>query len=87
MKKITAFLFATILLTVTVFAQDSTAAGGSAGFSLPAWVTTAGAIVLGIYEVFARYIPTTKNISVLGFIISLIQKVLPNKAGEGKNHA
>jgi hypothetical protein len=88
MKKIRIvyFLMLCMLLSMFAFAQDSTVTGTGGNFSLPAWVITAGSIVLGVYEVFARFIPTTKNISVLGFIINLIQKILPNKSTEGKSH-
>lgn len=83
MKKVL-FLLTVLLVTVFAFAQDSTGTGSSDGGGLPSWAYTVGAIILGIYELLARFIPTIKNYSILGLIISLIQKIIPNnsKAGE-----
>jgi len=79
MKRLIAFLFA-ILICAVVFAQDSTGGGTSGGFQLPSWATTAGLIILAVYEVVARFVPTIKNYSIIGFIITVIQKIIPNKS-------
>lgn len=79
MKKLLLFLSFT-LIVVIVFAQDSTGGGSTGGFQLPSWALTAGAIILALYEVVIRFYPTAKNYSILGFIITVIQKILPNKS-------
>lgn len=81
MKKLIVFLF---LIPVYVFAQDSTGTGGIDGVTFPSWVFTAGAITLAVYEIVIRFFPTAKNYSLLGFIIALIQKIIPNKSTTAK---
>lgn len=83
MKKLTVFL-SLMLVSVYLFAQDSTGTGGIGGFTLPTWAITAGAIILAVYEVAIRFFPTAKNYSVLGFIITLIQKIVPNNSTTAK---
>jgi len=60
-------------------AQDTTAAGAAASAGLPSWLPLVGGIVVGIYELLARLIPTVKNYSILSAVISVIQAILPNK--------
>lgn len=83
MKKLIVFL-SLILVSAFLFAQDSTGSGGATGFTLPSWAVTAGLIVLAVYEVAVRFFPTVKNYSVIGFIITLIQKIVPNKSVTAK---
>lgn len=45
-------------------------------------------LIIMAYELIVRYMPTTKNISILSFIIKLLQKLVPNfKSGGGKHSA
>lgn len=78
MKKLLSLLFALFTFAI-LFAQDSTATSGG-GFTSNKTVLIIAAIVLGIYEVVARKIPTVKNYSVLGVIITIIQKIFPNNS-------
>lgn len=83
MKKLFSFLFAFLLIGLFCFSQDSThtGTGGSSGLSPTlVWILSA---VLAIYEVLARIIPTLKNYSIIGLIITLIQKILPNNSTTG----
>lgn len=44
-------------------------------------------LVLSIYEIFARFVPTVKDISILSWIMKLIAMMLPNmKKGGGKHN-
>jgi hypothetical protein len=66
------------------FAQDSTAVGGTPVEGLPSWAYVAAAVLLGVYEVLARFIPTISNYSILSVIIKIINAVFPNnKKGGG----
>lgn len=67
-----------ILFIPNVFAQDSTAVA-AASPAIPSWGVPAAGIVVGLYELIVRYIPTVKNYSIIGFIIKVIQTVVPNK--------
>jgi len=85
MKKIASFLTSFLLVALIMFipfisfAQDSTATGGvSAGLGLPSWFSIAAGIVLGLYELVIRYVPTSKNWSILGWVIKIIQMIVPN---------
>ncbi len=82
MKKFIAFFL--ILISIRAFAQDSTNVGGSPLEGLPSWVYVAAAVLLGIYEVIVRFIPTVNNYSIIGMIIKVIRTVFPNnKQGGG----
>lgn len=80
----TVLLFILIVTPVALFAQDSTGGGSTAGFQLPSWATTAGLIILALYEVVIRFFPTAKSYSLLGFIITVIQKIIPNRSTTGE---
>ena len=70
---------AALFVYACVFAQDSTSVSPSTGsFSLPSWAGPVAAVVYGIYEILIRYIPTAKNWSILGWVIKLIQTIIPN---------
>lgn len=43
-------------------------------------------IVLGLYEVAVRYIPTVKDISVLSYVMKFLQAIAPNKKKGGGVH-
>lgn len=76
-KLIAAFLMC--FAVCVCFGQDSTAVGAATGgFSLPAWVGVVAPIVLGVYELIIRYVPTVKNYSIIGWIIKIIQLIVPN---------
>lgn len=77
-------LFILVLITAAVFAQDSTGSGGGGVSGLPSWVYVAASIAIGIYEVVIRLIPTAANYSIIGIIISLLQKIVPNKSTTGE---
>jgi len=68
-----------VLICSSLFAQDSTGTGTPGTTTLPSWVPLVAAILVGIYELLARLIPTVKNISILGLLIKVIQAVFPNK--------
>lgn len=81
MKKLKFFLsfFCAFCVCSTLFAQDSAVAvvGGAPVF--PSWVyTTLIPILVGVYELLIRYIPTVKNYSILGLVIKIIQTLIPN---------
>lgn len=67
-----------IVLVGSLFAQDSTAVVAAATSALPSWVPLVGTIVLGVYELLVRYVPTVKNYSIIGLVIRIIQAVIPN---------
>lgn len=79
MKKVT-FLFL-MVLTAGLFAQtDSTAVGKpgvaeSIGLIVP--------ILLAIYELIVRFVPTTSNLSILTLIMKIIKGLVPNKDTSG----
>jgi hypothetical protein len=80
--KVFAFVMTLATLTLlcpTLFAQDSTGTGVGGTTTLPSWVPLVASILLGVYELLARLIPTVKNISILGFVIKVIQAIIPNK--------
>lgn len=44
-------------------------------------------LALSVYEIFARFVPTVKDISILSWIMKLISAILPNfKDGGGKHN-
>lgn len=78
------FFFALFLsLPFLVMAQDATDSTGTGGgglpFELPKNVVVILTVVLSIYEVIVRIMPTVKNYSIIGFLIKLIQTVIPNR--------
>lgn len=74
-----AFAVAAFVCPCLLYAQDSTSTIASGGVSgLPSWVYTAVPIVVGVYELLIRYIPTSKSYSIIGLVISVIQKIVPN---------
>jgi len=83
MKKVILFLIL-IVISAAMFAQDSTGTGGGGVEGLPSWVYTAGAIVLALYELIIRFFPTAANYSIIGFVIAIIQKIIPNKSTTGE---
>lgn len=86
MKKFILF-FILLLANVALFAQDSTGGGsGGGGFTLSPTIVLILSLLLGVYEVVIRLIPTVKNYSIIGWIIKLIQTVLPNKSTTGEKH-
>lgn len=88
MKKLMFFLFACFFIGIYAFSQDSTdtIGGGSSGsgFHLSATIVWVLGIILAIYEILVRKIPTLKNYSILGFIIGFIQKIIPNNSVTAK---
>jgi hypothetical protein len=42
--------------------------------------------LLTIYEICARLIPTTKDISVLSIVVSVLTKIIPNLKKSGGTH-
>ncbi len=89
MKKVSLFL-ALLFATALLFAQDST------GVSIPVsggaidWITThlgtVISIVLGVYELAVRLIPTLGNYSLISYIVKLLNILVPNrKAIEGSD--
>lgn len=88
MKKLIAF-FTLIFIAAISFAQDSTdttGGGSGGGFSLPSGVVLILSIALALYEVIVRFMPTVKNYSIIGWVIKLIQTVLPNKSTTKTDH-
>ena len=77
-----------LFLPVVILAQDSTVVdstgggGGGGGLVLSPTLVLVGSIILGIYEVVVRYLPTAKNYSILGWLIKIIQVIVPNKPSE-----
>lgn len=61
-----------------LFAQDSTIVGLTPPVALPAWTGLAVKIAFGIYEVLVRYIPTSKNYSLIGWAFKVFQAIVPN---------
>jgi len=79
MKRLLSFLVL-ILISATVFAQDSSGTSTGSAFQWPSWATTASLVIVGIYELVARLVPTIKNYSIIGVIITIIQKIFPNQS-------
>jgi hypothetical protein len=65
------------LICLSVIAQDSTAVNPvvSVVGNHKNWIFAA----LGIYEIVARLVPTSKNWSILNGIFGLINYIIPNK--------
>lgn len=84
---IAAALVALFILPGQTFAGDTTSAATGTGSSLPSWLPLVSGIVVGVYELLIRYIPTVKNYSILGWVITLIQAVIPNNNSAGVNHS
>lgn len=49
----------------------------------PAWELVAG-LLLVVLETSFRLIPTTKDISILGFLYRMLNRIIPNKSKEEK---
>lgn len=83
MKKLFSLLVLFMFIGLICFAQDSThtTTGGSSGLS-PTLIWILSGIV-ALYELAARLIPTLKNYSIIGVIITLIQKIIPNNSTTG----
>jgi hypothetical protein len=86
MKKFIFFLLIFLSASLFLFAQTDTTGTGGGGFSLPANITMILGIALALYEVIIRFFPTVKNYSILGWVIKLIQTILPNRSAVGPNH-
>lgn len=75
------FILMSFIALGQVDSTDSTGTGGIPGeFELNPTVVLVLSAILGIYEVLARLIPTVKNYSILGWLIKLIQLLIPNRA-------
>lgn len=75
------FILMGFLALGQVDTTDSTGTGDiPGGFELNPTVIVVLSAILGIYEVLARLIPTVKNYSILGWVIKLLQVVVPNRA-------
>lgn len=74
----TIFIASALLMSIPIYAQDSAVVASGSGSGLPSWVPLVGTIVLGIYELLVRYLPTVKNYSIVGLVIKIIQAVVPN---------
>jgi len=70
---------AILILWFPACAQDSTAVVAPVASGLPDWVVPAGGILLGIYELLVRYVPTVGNYSLLSGVIKIIQLIVPNR--------
>lgn len=83
MKKVISILCIMLIFVTFSFAQDNQPSTGS-------WLSNNYililSIVLGVYEVVARYIPTVINISAVSWIIKLIQYFVPNNKSTGGTH-
>jgi len=84
MKKLIFLLTSILIISVALFAQDSTGTDPGGVSGLPSWVYVAAAVIVGIWEVVVRLIPTAANLSIIGVVISLLQKILPNKSTTGE---
>lgn len=70
-----------MLLSYSIFSQDTTIINPeNKGVVYGLSITQIAWIVVGVYEVIARYVPTSKNWSVLHSIIKIIDVIFPNKA-------
>ncbi len=82
MKKVS-LLLSLLFLAVCLFAQDSTVVSIPVGGGVMALITAHLAatitIVLAVYEVAARLIPTIKNYSIISFIVKILNQLVPNK--------
>lgn len=71
-------LFATVL-----FGQDSASVTIPVSSGILDWVTnhlgTVITILLAVYEVAARLIPTIKNYSIISIVVSILNQLVPNK--------
>jgi hypothetical protein len=78
-------MFAILVFSVVTFAQmDSTTVTTTGGGV--SWITNNWQILLavfyGVYELVVRYFPTVSNVSLLSWVIKIIQAIVPNnKAG------
>jgi hypothetical protein len=88
MKKLFSILFlaAITLLAFSThsYAQDTTVITPTGGGG--SWITNNWqillAVVYGVYEIVVRYFPTVSNVSLLSWVIKIIQAIVPNnKAG------
>lgn len=43
-------------------------------------------VLLSLYELFARFIPTVKDISILSWVMKFISTIVPNLKKEGGQH-
>lgn len=75
-RSVTFLLF--ILICISVNAQDPT--GGSGDFQLSETVILILTLITAIYEVVIRVLPTVKNYSIIGWIIRILQFLIPNKS-------
>lgn len=68
--------------TIPVYAQDSTGVIHGAIENISTHKTLIG-VVVGVYEVLARWIPTVKNCSILSGDMRFVKFVLPNRQVNG----
>jgi hypothetical protein len=89
-KQTTKFLVILIGISIpfSLLAQTDTAQAVSSGAGFLSKVPTWIPVVLGaLYEVIVRLVPTKSNWSVLGFVVRMIQGILPNNSSsQGVNH-
>lgn len=82
MKKLS-LLFTLLCATALLFAQDSTGVSIPVSGGIVDWVTahlgTTITIILAVYEVAVRLIPTLGNYSILSYIIKLLNILVPNR--------
>jgi hypothetical protein len=77
-----AIVFIIALAPLFLLAQtDSTASGGLGGVisKIPEWVPI---VIMGLYELLARVVPTSKNWSILTLVMNVIKFIFPNKSSQ-----
>lgn len=79
----------TLGITIDTLATDTVQAVApvvSTGDSMQLSWALLASLVLGIYEVVVRIFPTVSNISVLSFVMKLINLLVPNFKKSGGKH-
>jgi hypothetical protein len=81
MKKVS-LLLSLLFATALLFAQDSTVVVPISG-GISDWISThlglVITLVLSVYEILARVIPTIKNYSIISFIVKILNQLVPNQ--------
>jgi hypothetical protein len=72
-----------VLFVTVLFGQDSASVTIPISGGIADWIAnhlgTVITILLAVYEVAARLIPTIKNYSIISIVVSILNQLVPNK--------
>lgn len=72
-----------VLFVTVLFGQDSASVNIPISGGIADWITnhlgTVISVLLLVYEVLARVIPTIKNYSIISMVVSILNQLVPNK--------